>query len=118
MSCATPTVRPLMDVVGAGRVPAVAFVDSRNLTGDAATVVGSEAAVDVAGIIAALDLFGFDVIEVRVGLALAQRSRIDRADSDHAKWLKKAHEKNAELKVAVEQHSHGSVLEGAVSYTH
>lgn len=62
-------------------VPALAVVDSRNMVHQAEEVLGYRARPTVTGVIDALSLYGFEVLDVHVGLALA-RSRDREALSE------------------------------------
>lgn len=52
----------------------LAIVDSRNVHGQTQDVLGVAATPTVAGVVDGLSLYGFDVTEVQVGLALARRA--------------------------------------------
>lgn len=85
-------------------VPALAIVDSRNMLHQAEEVLGYRARPTVTGVIDALSLYGFEVLDVHVGLALA-RLRDREA-------LSEAHRENTAYKREVEAHPRGCVLEG------
>jgi hypothetical protein len=85
-------------------VPTLAVVDSRNMVHQAEEVLGYRTRPTVSGVIDALSLYGFEVLDVHVGLALARRR--DR------EALSEAHRDNAAYKREIEDHPRGCVLEG------
>ncbi len=84
--------------VGLG-VPALAVVDSRNVIHQAEDVLGYRCKPTVAGVIDALSLYGYDVLEVHVGLALARE--VDR------EALSRSHAENLAYLRTVEAHPRG-----------
>ncbi len=95
-----------LDPLAGSRVgaPALAVVDSRNMLHRAEDLLGYQARPTVEGVIDALSLYGFDVLDVHVGLALARRR--DR------EALSEAHRDNAAYKREIQDHPRGRVLEG------
>lgn len=84
--------------------PAVAIVDARNLFHQSESVLGFGVYPSVDGVIRGLELYGFDVREVHVGVALAR-------DQDR-EALSYSHAINAAYVEQVESHPQGRVLRG------
>lgn len=84
--------------------PAIVIVDSRNLLHQIEDVTGSLTHATVDGVVSALDVYGFDVQQVHVGLA--------RARAQDREVLARQDQENEALQDAVEQHEKGRVLLG------